>query len=92
MRSEPWLDAERYPLITFEGTEIEPRRHGYKIKGELTLKGVTRRVEIRFDFAALSATHGACGLVSPRSSPSTGVSLALRGTASSIEDRWPATT
>ena len=84
MRSELWLDAERHPLITFTGTEIEPLRRDYKIEGDLTLKGVTRRVEIPFDFAALSATHGACGLVSPRSSPSTGVGLALLGTASSI--------
>ncbi len=50
MRSEPWLDTEHYPLITFEGREIEPRRRGYKISGELTLKGVTRRLEIPFDF------------------------------------------
>ena len=50
MRSEPWLDTEHYPLITFDGKEIEPRRPGYTIKGELTLKGVTRRIEIPFDF------------------------------------------
>jgi polyisoprenoid-binding protein YceI len=50
MRSEPWLDAEHYPLITFTGREIEPREGGYTITGELTLKGVSRRIEIPFDF------------------------------------------
>lgn len=50
MRSEPWLDTEHFPLITFNGKEIVPRGRGYTIKGELTLKGVTRHLEIPFDF------------------------------------------
>jgi len=50
MRSQPWLDAEHFPLITFVGGEITPREGGYAIGGELTLKGVTRRLEIPFDF------------------------------------------
>ena len=50
MRSEPWLDTERYPLITFSGREIEPREGGYGIAGELFLKGVTRRVALPLDF------------------------------------------
>ncbi len=50
MRSEPWLDAEHFPLITYKGDEITPREGGYTVVGELTLRGVTRRVEIPFDF------------------------------------------
>jgi polyisoprenoid-binding protein YceI len=50
MRSEPWLDAERHPLITFKGNEITLRDGGYTIAGELTLKGVTRRLEMPVDF------------------------------------------
>src|SRR5207247_3544286 len=50
MRSEPWLDAERHPLITFSGSMIEPRAAGYTITGELSFRGVTRRLEIPFDF------------------------------------------
>ncbi len=50
MRSEPWLDAEHFPLITFKGSEITPRVGGYTVAGELALKGITRRVEIPFDF------------------------------------------
>jgi polyisoprenoid-binding protein YceI len=50
MRSEPWLDAEHHPLITFTGKQIEPRDGGFTIAGELTLKGVTRDVNIPFDF------------------------------------------
>jgi polyisoprenoid-binding protein YceI len=50
MRSEPWLDAEHFPLITFKGSEITPREGGYTVVGDLTLKGVTRCIEIPFDF------------------------------------------
>jgi polyisoprenoid-binding protein YceI len=50
MRSEPWLDVERYPLITFESMTIEPRAAAYAVKGQLTLKGVTREIEIPLQF------------------------------------------
>jgi len=50
MRSQPWLDAEHFPLITFKGGAITPREGGYALAGDLTLKGVTRRLEIPFDF------------------------------------------
>jgi len=50
MRSEPWLDAENYPTITFRSSAIEPTDTGFLIKGDLTLKGVTREIEIPADF------------------------------------------
>src|ERR687885_2441313 len=50
MRSEAWLDAERYPLITFESTRISPGAAGYSVRGLLTLRGVTREVEMPLDF------------------------------------------
>jgi polyisoprenoid-binding protein YceI len=50
MRSEPWLDAERHPKITFVGREIRPRDGGFTVSGELTLKGATRTIEIPLDF------------------------------------------
>ena len=50
MRSEPWLDAENHPSITFRSSAIEPTHGGFLIKGDLTLKGVTREIEIPADF------------------------------------------
>lgn len=50
MRSEPWLDTERFPLITFSGRRINPREDGFTVKGDLAMKGVTRSIEIPFDF------------------------------------------
>jgi len=50
MRSEPWLDAENHPTITFRSSAIEPTDGGFLIRGNLTLKGVTREIEIPADF------------------------------------------
>src|SRR5262249_27109366 len=50
MRWEPWLDAENPPPITFRSSAIEPTHGGFLIKGDLTLKGVTREIEIPADF------------------------------------------
>lgn len=50
MRSEHWLDAENHPAITFRSSAIEPTDGGFLIKGDLTLKGVTREIEIPADF------------------------------------------
>ncbi|MBO0732420.1 MAG: YceI family protein [Acidimicrobiaceae bacterium] len=46
MRSEPWLDAEHHPSIRFQSTSITPAPDGFLISGDLTLKGVTRSVQI----------------------------------------------
>jgi polyisoprenoid-binding protein YceI len=51
MRSEHWLDAEHHPTFTFKGTSIEPRGGSrLLVRGDLTLRGVTRPVEIEGDF------------------------------------------
>ncbi len=50
MRSLPWLDAENHPQIRFVGDEIEPREGGFTVRGELTFRGVTRRIEIPLGF------------------------------------------
>jgi polyisoprenoid-binding protein YceI len=50
MRSEAWLDAEHHPLITFTGKEIRLREGGFVVDGELTLRGVTRRLELPLEF------------------------------------------
>jgi len=55
MRSEPWLDAERHPTIGFRSTSIAPRQGGFTIDGELTMKGVTRPLQIPADFHGVVA-------------------------------------
>ncbi len=55
MRGEHWLDAENHPTLTFRSTAIEPRDGGYLLRGDLTLRGVTRPVEIPVEFRGVLA-------------------------------------
>src|SRR5215472_18495357 len=56
MRSEPWLDAENHPTITFRSTAITPQDgNRYVVAGDLTLKGATRPVEIPVEFHGVIA-------------------------------------
>lgn len=51
MRSEPWLDSERHPLITFTATRIEPTAEGsFAVTGDLSLRGITREVTFPLAF------------------------------------------
>jgi polyisoprenoid-binding protein YceI len=51
MRSEPWLDAENHPTITFRATGIEAQGgNRYLLRGDLTIKGNTRSIEAPVEF------------------------------------------
>jgi polyisoprenoid-binding protein YceI len=53
LKSEAWLDAAKYPTITFTSTKVEPTGKGEaKITGDLTLHGVTRSVVLNARFNA----------------------------------------
>jgi polyisoprenoid-binding protein YceI len=54
VRSADFLDAERYPTLTFRSTAVEVNAGGSgTLTGDLTIHGVTRRV--RFPVSALGA-------------------------------------
>lgn len=55
---EEWLNTDKYPLITFHSKKIEKTTNGFKALGNLTLKDITKPVEISFTFT----TQGATGL------------------------------
>lgn len=45
MRSAGWLDAEKFPTITFVTTKVTPTKGGkFKVVGNLTLHGITKSV------------------------------------------------
>ena len=47
LRSAEFLDAERYPEITFTSTQVEPAgRDRLRAAGQLTIKGVAREVTL----------------------------------------------
>ena len=47
---EEWLNTEKYPVISFKSKKIEKTSSGYKVSGDLTIKGTTKPVEIPFTF------------------------------------------
>jgi polyisoprenoid-binding protein YceI len=47
---EIWLNTKKFPEISFHSKKIEKTEKGFKAVGDLTLKGVTRPVEIPFTF------------------------------------------
>lgn len=47
LRSADFFDAENHPLITYKSTGIaKVRENDYKLTGDLTIRGVTRTVEM----------------------------------------------
>jgi len=49
---EKWLDTKKYPDISFHSKKISKSGNEYLASGELTLKGITRPVDIPFTFTA----------------------------------------
>jgi len=47
LRSADFLETEAHPNIDFASTRIEPDGDGYRIHGDLTIRGVTRPVTLR---------------------------------------------
>lgn len=47
LRSADFLHVERYPEITFKGSEVEVvGEHDYVLNGDLTIRGVTRKARL----------------------------------------------
>lgn len=42
LRSADFFDALKFPKLTFKATKISKAGKGYKLKGELTIRGVTK--------------------------------------------------
>ncbi len=48
LRSPDFLDAEKFPEITFEGDQVDAMGdHDYLLTGELTIRGVIRKVALQ---------------------------------------------
>jgi polyisoprenoid-binding protein YceI len=47
---EEWFNTEKYPRIDFKSKKFEKTSGGYKVQGDLTIKGITKPVEIPFTF------------------------------------------
>jgi polyisoprenoid-binding protein YceI len=47
LKSAEYLDADRYPTISFRSTRVEPVGDGHLLYGDLTIHGVTREVALQ---------------------------------------------
>lgn len=47
LRSPDFLDAERFPEITFESRGVRADGDGYLVAGDLTIRGTTRPADVR---------------------------------------------
>lgn len=45
-----WFDCDRYPEALFESTDITVQGTGFRFEGDLTLRGVTRRINLYGEF------------------------------------------
>lgn len=51
LRTNDFLDAEKFPTITFRSTDVRPVGGAdFEVTGELTIKGVTKSVTIPLEF------------------------------------------
>jgi polyisoprenoid-binding protein YceI len=50
LRGADLFDAESFPTMTFTSTEVRPAGGDYVLVGDLTIKGVTRSVELEVEF------------------------------------------
>jgi polyisoprenoid-binding protein YceI len=56
LRSEDFLHVEQHPVITFHSTRVEEADEGsYRVWGDLTMRGVTKQVELDVDFGGTGA-------------------------------------
>lgn len=50
LRTNDFFAADTYPTITFASTGIKRAGGDYKLVGDLTIKGITKRVELDLEF------------------------------------------
>ena len=50
LKSDDFFNAESYPQLKFESTSFEKDGDDYKLKGDLTIRDVTKEVELDVEF------------------------------------------
>jgi polyisoprenoid-binding protein YceI len=55
LRSERFLDVANHPLITFKSTSVTPDGDGYKVVGDLTIRGVTKQATLKVETGGFGA-------------------------------------
>ena len=58
LRSEDFFDAVNYPTITFTSTSVEVKGNALTLKGDLTIRGVTRPVVLTGEYLGMTGAPG----------------------------------
>ena len=58
VKSADFFDVEKYPVAKFTSSAVEPNGNNYVLRGELTLKGVTKPVALDLDFYGVNPGMG----------------------------------
>lgn len=65
VRSEDFLDVEAHPYITFRSVDVRRNRNGsFDVEGDLTIRGVTRRIITPVQLAGVADLSGFGELIS----------------------------
>lgn len=54
LRTNDFFDAENHPKITFKSTGIEKKGDDYLVRGDLSIRGVTKPVEFNVEFSGVT--------------------------------------
>lgn len=54
LKSGDFFEAEKYPAITFKSTSVEKDSDDYTVKGDLTIKDVTKAVKLNAEFGGIA--------------------------------------
>ncbi len=54
LKSADFFDAEKYPAITFKSTSVEKDGSDYIVKGDLTVKDVTKSIKLNAEFGGIA--------------------------------------
>lgn len=50
IRSADFFDVEKFPTMTYRSERVERDGDGFTLPGELTLRNITKRIDLRFEF------------------------------------------
>ncbi|MCV7175219.1 YceI family protein [Mycolicibacterium sphagni] len=58
LRAADFFDVEKYPTATFVSASVTPDGDDYRLEGDFTLKGVTKRVALALQFNGVNPGMG----------------------------------
>ncbi len=58
LRAADFFDVEKYPTATFVSTSVTPDGDDYRLEGDFTLKGVTKKVALALQFNGVNPGMG----------------------------------